>query len=49
MGRLFLDALGHGDAPALVGWIMVVATFVIVFNLFADLLYSILDPRIRLS
>ena len=49
MGAYFLDALSHGDAPALLGWTMVVATIVILFNLFADLLYSVLDPRIRLS
>ena len=49
MGAYFIDALSHGDAPALLGWTMVVATIVILFNLFADLLYSILDPRIRLS
>lgn len=30
-------------------WMMVVALFVIVFNLMADILYSLLDPRIRLS
>jgi peptide/nickel transport system permease protein len=49
MGAYFIDALGHGDAPALLGWTIVVATIVILFNLFADLLYSVLDPRIRLS
>jgi peptide/nickel transport system permease protein len=49
MGAYFIDALSHGDAPALLGWTIVVATIVILFNLFADLLYSILDPRIRLS
>jgi peptide/nickel transport system permease protein len=49
MGKYFLDSLRVGDAPALLGWTMVVATIVILFNLFADLLYSILDPRIRLS
>jgi peptide/nickel transport system permease protein len=49
MGAYFLDALTHGDAPALLGWTVMVATIVILFNLFADLLYSVLDPRIRLS
>jgi peptide/nickel transport system permease protein len=49
MGAYFIDALTHGDAPALLGWTMMVATIVILFNLFADLLYSYLDPRIRLS
>jgi peptide/nickel transport system permease protein len=49
MGRLFLDALSGGDAPVLLGWFLVVAIFVIVFNLIADLMYSVLDPRIRVS
>jgi peptide/nickel transport system permease protein len=30
-------------------WMIVVAVIVILFNLFADLLYGVLDPRIRLS
>jgi peptide/nickel transport system permease protein len=49
MGRLFLDALSGGDAPVLLGWFLIVAIFVIVFNLIADLMYSVLDPRIRVS
>jgi peptide/nickel transport system permease protein len=28
-------------------WLLVTATVVIVFNLLADLLYAVLDPRIR--
>jgi peptide/nickel transport system permease protein len=49
MGRLFLDSLTFGDAPVLLGWFLVVALFVITFNLFADLAYGVLDPRIRVS
>ena len=32
---------------SLLAWMMVTGVFVIVFNLFADLLYGVLDPRIR--
>jgi peptide/nickel transport system permease protein len=49
MGRLFIEALSGGDAPVLLGWFLIVAIFVIVFNLIADLMYSVLDPRIRVS
>ena len=49
MGRLFLDALTGGDAPVLLGWFVVVAIFVIVFNLIADVAYGVLDPRIRVG
>lgn len=47
MGRLFIDSLIQGDADVLVVWTVVVATFVIAFNLLADILYGVLDPRIR--
>jgi peptide/nickel transport system permease protein len=49
MGQLFILSLQTGDAYALMAWFVVVALFVIVFNLLADLLYAILDPRIRLA
>ena len=49
MGRVFIDALSAGDAPVLVAWTILTAIFVVLFNLFADLLYGVLDPRIRLS
>jgi peptide/nickel transport system permease protein len=31
------------------GWLIVSAFFIVLFNLIADLLYAVLDPRIRLS
>jgi len=49
MGRMFFDALLQGDVAVLEAWMIVVAVFVILFNLLADVLYGILDPRIRLS
>jgi peptide/nickel transport system permease protein len=49
MGRLFVDALNSGDAPVVMAWMLIAATFVIVFNLLADIAYGVLDPRIRLS
>ena len=49
MGRYFLESLSAGDAPALTGWVVITALFVIAFNLLADIMYSVLDPRIRLS
>ena len=30
-------------------WLMITATAVIVFNILADVLYAVLDPRIRLA
>lgn len=49
MGRLFFSALQTGDVYLVMGWLVVSGLFVIVFNLVADVLYSVLDPRIRLS
>lgn len=49
MGRVFLDALVKGDVPVLEAWLVVTAIFIVLFNLIADVLYGVLDPRIRLS
>jgi peptide/nickel transport system permease protein len=49
MGRMFIDALLQGDVAVLEAWMVVVAIFVIMFNLLADVLYGILDPRIRVA
>jgi peptide/nickel transport system permease protein len=47
MGALFRDALTDRDVHLLMGWLMITASIVIIFNLIADLLYGVLDPRIR--
>jgi peptide/nickel transport system permease protein len=49
MGRLFFDSIQVGDAPVLLSWFVVTAIAVIVANLFADILYGVLDPRIRVA
>lgn len=49
MGRMFIDALLQGDVAVLEAWMVVVAVFVIAFNLLADVLYGLLDPRIRVA
>jgi len=47
MGRFFVDAMGRGDYFQVLPWMMVAVTFVILFNLVADITYAVLDPRIR--
>jgi peptide/nickel transport system permease protein len=47
MGTLFTEALRGGDYPVVLPWLMVTALLIIVFNLVADLMYGILDPRVR--
>jgi peptide/nickel transport system permease protein len=50
MGEYLLqDGIGNNDINVVLGWLLVSATAVVVFNLIADLLYAVLDPRIRLS
>jgi peptide/nickel transport system permease protein len=49
MGLLFLDSLDRRDYPVLLAMLMIGAVFVIAFNLIADILYGVLDPRIRYS
>ena len=49
MGSLFFRALDAGDLNVLLPWLVVTAMFVVLFNLAADVLYGVLDPRVRLT
>ena len=46
IGRLFIQSMNARDYPMLMGILMFSSVLVILFNLIADLLYAILDPRI---
>ena len=47
MGRYGLIAISRRDYPVIVGVNLLVATFVLLSNLLADILYAVADPRIR--
>ena len=47
MGRLFFDSLTTRDYPVLMGTLVLGAVLIIIGNLVADLLYGLLDPRIK--
>ncbi len=49
MGEYLLVSIRGSDLNPVLGWMMIAAFFVIGFNLIADLLYAVLDPRIRLN
>lgn len=49
LGRLTYDALRVGDLPLLQGTFVVLAGAVIFMNMLADLMYRVLDPRVRAS
>jgi peptide/nickel transport system permease protein len=46
IGSLLIDAILRNDTPVIMGVTFVFSVLVIVFNLVADLLYGLLDPRI---
>ena len=47
VGKWLVDSIGRRDYPALQGGIMLIASIVIVVNLLIDLLYGLINPRIR--
>lgn len=47
MGRLFFTAAERRDYPLLMAIVMITATLIVLSNLLADVLYAVLDPRIR--
>lgn len=46
IGRLFVQSMFSRDYPVLMGILMVGSCMVVLFNLVADVLYGVLDPRI---
>lgn len=46
---LFENGLAQNDSKVVMAWLILSATFIVLANLVADLLYAVLDPRIRLS
>jgi peptide/nickel transport system permease protein len=46
-GTFLLQSIAQSDVYAVEAWLLLSATFIILFNLIADLLYGVLDPRIR--
>jgi peptide/nickel transport system permease protein len=49
MGQLMVQAVFERDYPVIMGNLVIVATLTLVANLIADLTYSVVDPRIRVS
>ena len=49
MGQLFINSLEARDYPVLLAMLVLGAVFVVIANLLADILYAVVDPRIRYS
>jgi peptide/nickel transport system permease protein len=47
MGRFLLVAIAQRDVNVVMAWLVAAGIVVVVFNIAADLLYGVLDPRIR--
>lgn len=47
LGYFFIEALRERDSFAIMAWLLLSGSFVIICTLIADLLYGVLDPRIR--
>ncbi len=47
IGRYFVTSALNRDYTMVMGTVIIVATLVLVFNLIVDILYSVLDPRVR--
>lgn len=49
MGKLLIDSINVLDRPVIVAYLLIIVTIFIVINLAVDILYSALDPRVRLT
>ncbi|MGO4739916.1 ABC transporter permease [Bosea sp. 2KB_26] len=49
MGKLIIDSINLLDRPMIVAYLMVIVVLFVVINLVVDLIYTALDPRVRLE
>lgn len=49
IGKLSIDAIGRGDLPIVLGVTLFAAFFIVIANLVVDILYAVVDPRVRYS
>jgi peptide/nickel transport system permease protein len=49
MGRLFWEYAQRGDFPVVLGVLLIISSAVVVFTIITDVVYTFVDPRIRLS
>lgn len=49
MGKLIIDSINSLDRPVVAGYLIVIVLMFILINLVVDIIYSLLDPRVRLQ
>ena len=48
IGKAALDSIGNQDLPIISATVLIAATFIVFSNILVDIVYSIIDPRVRL-
>jgi len=49
VGKLIIDSIMKLDRPVVVAYLLIVVAMFILLNLLVDIVYSFLDPRVRLG
>jgi peptide/nickel transport system permease protein len=49
MGKLLIDSIQRLDRPVVVAYLVITVLMFVVINLIVDIVYSLLDPRVRLG
>jgi peptide/nickel transport system permease protein len=49
LGQLALNAIENGDLPVVAAVVVLAASFIVIMNTVVDIVYAVLDPRVRLS
>ena len=49
MGKLIIDSIYNLDRPVVVAYLMIIVVIFVTLNLIVDILYSVLDPRVRIK
>jgi len=49
MGKLLIDSIQLLDRPVIVAYLIIIVLFFVFINLIVDIVYSVLDPRVRLG
>jgi peptide/nickel transport system permease protein len=49
MGKLLIDSIINLDRPVVVAYLLLMVFFLVMLNLVVDIIYTVLDPRVRLD
>ena len=49
MGKLLIDSINRLDRPVIVAYLMLIVFIFVIINFLVDLLYTVLDPRVRIA